>query len=153
MNPSDEDMVIGVQGQLWCEGVRCFDDVTYDLFPKCLGIFERGWNARPEYPDGVGAAFEDFYAQICSAEMPYFMSEGINFRLPPVGMKMVDGVIDFNLPAHIEGAVVRYTVDGTDPVASSPVLEKGQSFEKGTTIKARLFLDGVHSITSTLIVK
>lgn len=150
VNPSDEDMVAGVQGQLWCEGVRSFDDVAYDLFPKCLGVFERGWNARPAYPHGVDAAFEDFYAGICSYEMPYFMSEGINFRLPPVGMKMVDGKLDYKLPSQIEGAVVRYTTDGTDPVLSSAVLEKGQSFEDGATIKARLFLGDVHSITTTL---
>ena len=44
-----KENIIGVQGQLWSETIRCFDHVTYYFFPKSVGLFERGWNASPAW--------------------------------------------------------------------------------------------------------
>ncbi|WP_422891498.1 family 20 glycosylhydrolase, partial [Nannocystis pusilla] len=39
--------ILGVQGQLFAETIRSFNGVEYLLFPKIMGLAERGWNAYP----------------------------------------------------------------------------------------------------------
>ena len=75
------------QGQLWSETLRCFDHVTYYLFPKALGLFERGWNAAPAWaettrPDDPAfvADFDRFFTTIVEREYPYYESLGISWH-------------------------------------------------------------------------
>ena len=76
-----------VQAQLWTETIRCFDHVTYYIFPKMVGLFERGWNATPEWGATTVAddplftgAFDKFYSTVVKHEMPYFDEVGICYR-------------------------------------------------------------------------
>ena len=79
--------ILGVQGQLWSETLRCFDHVTYYLFPKALGMAERGWNATPLWQDALladdpafTADFNHFFSIITSREYPYYDSLGISYH-------------------------------------------------------------------------
>ena len=76
--------IIGVQGQLWTETIRTFDHVTYYLFPKAVGLFERGWNADPAWaatttPDDPAFVedFNRFFSTVVDHEYPYYESQGI----------------------------------------------------------------------------
>ena len=76
--------IIGVQGQLWAETLRSFDHVTYYLFPKALGLFERGWNASPAWaettrPDDPAFVedFDRFFTTVVEREYPYYANMGI----------------------------------------------------------------------------
>ena len=79
--------IIGVQGQLWTETIRSFDHVTYYIFPKMVGLFERGWNASPVW-EGTTVAddqlfmddFDEFYSIIVEHEMPYYDTMGISYH-------------------------------------------------------------------------
>ena len=81
-----ENNIIGVQGQLWAETLRSFDHVTYYLFPKALGLFERGWHARPEWERTVAddplfvEDFDRFFSIIVDREYPYYESLGISYH-------------------------------------------------------------------------
>lgn len=79
--------IAGIQGQLWSETIRCFDHVTYYFFPKSVGLFERGWNARPAWEETQRSDdplfisdFDRFYSIIADREMPYYESQGITYR-------------------------------------------------------------------------
>ena len=79
--------ILGVQGQLWSETLRNFDHVTYYLFPKAVGLFERGWNAAPAWaettqPDDPAfvADFDQFFSIIAQREYPYYESQGISWH-------------------------------------------------------------------------
>ena len=82
-----KENIIGVQGQLWSETIRCFDHVTYYFFSKSVGLFERGWNASPAW-QGTTASddplfisdFDRFYSIVVDREMPYYESIGIAYR-------------------------------------------------------------------------
>ena len=76
------EMIKGVQVQLWSENLRGFGDVTYDIFPKAVGAFERGWNARPCWPDDESFAedFHRFYTIVSLREMPVWDAAGINYK-------------------------------------------------------------------------
>ena len=79
--------ILGVQGQLWSETLRSFDHVTYYLFPKALGLFERGWNATPAWqgttvsddPEFTGD-FDRFFSIVTDKEYPYYESLGISYH-------------------------------------------------------------------------
>jgi len=43
--------ITGIQAQLWTETIRSFDHVTYYIFPKMTGLFERAWNATPAWAE------------------------------------------------------------------------------------------------------
>ena len=79
--------IVGIQGQLWSETIRCFDHVTYYFFPKAVGLFERGWNASPVWEGTTKSDdplfvsdFDRFYSIIVGREMPYYESIGIAYR-------------------------------------------------------------------------
>ncbi|MBQ9411078.1 MAG: family 20 glycosylhydrolase, partial [Bacteroidales bacterium] len=80
----------GVQVQLFSETIRSFDDLTYDLLPKIIGVFERGWNATPDWQEGTPEefqrAFDKYYSIIIKNEMPYWASEGFRFHVPQPGI-------------------------------------------------------------------
>lgn len=79
--------IVGVQAQLWTETVRNFDHLTYYVFPKVCGVFERAWNASPSW-EGTKKAddpvfmsgLDRYYSTVVSHEMPYYEAQGINYR-------------------------------------------------------------------------
>lgn len=82
-----KENITGVQGQLFSETIRCFDHVTSYIFPKAVGLFERGWNASPSW-EGTTVSdcpqftedFDRFYSIIVDREMPYYESQHIKYR-------------------------------------------------------------------------
>jgi len=87
LTPEGRQNILGVQGQLWSETLRNFDHVTYYLFPKAVGLFERGWNASPEWaettaPDDSAFAedFDRFFSTVVEREYPYFEDLGISWH-------------------------------------------------------------------------
>ena len=87
LTPEGKPYILGVQGQLWSETLRNFDHVTYYLFPKALGLFERGWNASPAWtettqPDDPAFVtdFDHFFSIIVEREYPYYESLRISWH-------------------------------------------------------------------------
>jgi hexosaminidase len=79
LNPNDyKGDIIGVQAQLWSSQLRSFEDVTYQMLPKALGVAERGWNGR--YLETFETAFNRFYSIIVSREMPVWERNGYVFK-------------------------------------------------------------------------
>ena len=82
-----KENIIGVQAQLWTETIRSFDYVTYYVFPKVCGVFERAWNAEPSWAGtrtsddpAFMEALDRYYSTVVSHEMPYYESQGIEYR-------------------------------------------------------------------------
>jgi hexosaminidase len=70
--------VIGVQAQLWSSQLRSFDDATYQMLPKALGVAERGWNV--ETGGHFDDAFGHFYSIIVAREMPEWERKGYVYK-------------------------------------------------------------------------
>lgn len=147
--------VIGVQGQLWAECIRGPQWVEYQLFPKIIGLLERGWNATPTWQSLQGEAAETeyfralstYYKKIADCEMPSWAAQGLNFRIPNPGLRLLEGKVWANSPV---GGTIRYTTDGTTPTDASPVYTAPVPFD-GKVFKARLYKDGKESVTSALV--
>ena len=150
--------IIGVQGQLFAETIRSFEGVEYLLFPKLMGLAERGWNAHPAWESLSGVqeqqAFNQalalYYEKISKDEMPYWAKNDINFRLPQPGLLMKDGNLYANVA--IEGAEIHYTTDGTEPTAQSALWTEPVKCD-ATVIKAKAFYQGKESLPITFKVQ
>ena len=150
--------ILGVQGQLFAETIRSFSGVEYLLFPKILGLAERGWNAYPAWEKLRGAqeqqAFDKalalYYEKISDMEMPYWAKNGINFRLPHPGLLVKDGTLYAN--TAIQGAEIRYTMDGSEPTVNSALWEMPVKCD-ASVVKAGTFYQGKASLPITLKVE
>lgn len=76
------EMIIGVQANLWSENLRDMDDATYQILPKALGVFERGWNSAPFWPTNRDffMDFDKFYSIISAREIPWWNEAGLNYK-------------------------------------------------------------------------
>ncbi len=70
-----EGAVTGVEGALWTEYVRTFEDLSQKLFPRLFAVAERGWSGLPPRP------YRDFRAA-AEALIPLLDDLGLP-TLPP----------------------------------------------------------------------
>ena len=153
LTASGRKQIKGVQAQLFAETIRGFQWVEYYMFPKVMGLVERGWNAHPDWETLSGVAEQQafdrdlalFYEKISVKEMPYWSRIGVNFRLPHPGLTIRDGLLYAN--TSIEGAQIRYTTDGTEPTVESELWETPVACQ-AAVVKAKLFYRDKQSVTS-----
>ena len=153
LTASGRENIKGVQAQLFAETIRGFQWVEYYMFPKVMGLVERGWNAHPDWEALSGVAEQQafdrdlalFYEKISVKEMPYWSRIGVNFRLPHPGLSVKDGLLYANTP--IAGGQIRYTTDGTEPTVES-VLWEAPVACGAAMVKAKLFFKDKQSVTS-----
>ncbi len=144
--PTDENTkgyIAGLQGQVFAETMRSPEQLQYYLFPKMLGLAERAWNAGRTYSDAK------FNRIIAERELPA-IADGCNFRLRQPGIIAKGDKIAMNSP--YAGAVIRYTLDGSEPTADSPVYTRPLKTD-AREIRARLFYLGRQSVSAILYTK
>lgn len=79
LQPSDyTGDIIGVQAQLWSSQLRSFNDVTYQMLPKALGVVERAWNAN--IPTVSETDFNRFNSIVTTKEKPLWKQKGYRFK-------------------------------------------------------------------------
>ena len=152
LNPAARQQIKGVQGQLWAETIRHYGMIEYSLFPKMYGLIERGWNAQPAWSltnneDAYVEALKLYRSKISERELPRLAKLGVNFRVMHPGIKIIDGMLYAN--SVIPGATIRYTVDGSEPTAESPVWTAPVRSD-ANTVKAKAFYHGRESVTTIL---
>jgi hexosaminidase len=143
----------GLNAQVWAETIRNFGQVEYRLFPKFFGLIERAWNAEPAWavPTLDNQLYEkakrEYNAQIARYELPRLAKKGINFRVAQPGIILHDGLLYANSP--IPQAIIRYTVDGSEPTENSAVWTKPVACD-AQLVKAKAFYLGKKSVTTSL---
>ncbi len=122
--------IIGLQAPLWTEFVSGEGRMEYMLLPKLFGLVERAWAPAPEWEElPIGEAFEQSYRSDWSKfldrvgewELPRldYLYGGFNYRIPTPGVENRDGRLYANV--QFPGLEIRYTTDGSEPVADSPL--------------------------------
>ena len=76
------EMIVGAEALLWSENLRNFQHTTFQMLPKALGIWERAWNSRPDWPtdEAFAADFDRFYSIVKAVEMPRWEAAGYAYR-------------------------------------------------------------------------
>lgn len=138
--------IIGIEAPLWAETNRSPAQFEYKLLPKLLAVAERAWAKDPAWATETNTAKSDqLYNQAWSEfinvvgkhELPRLdtYAGGFEYRIPAAGAKIVNGKLAANV--QFPGLTIRYTTDGTEPTASSPVYKAPLDVTK--TIKLRVF--------------
>ncbi len=129
------ELVLGVHCNLWCEYVPSFERACYQIFPRFFLVSEAGWAAKHDDFEGITAA--------CYAHMRLLELEGINFRLPDLGGFCDSNVFvekaEVNVTKAWDSMEVRYTLDGSVPVATSALVEGPIEISEACTLKLRAF--------------
>jgi len=139
--------IVGIQGLIWSENMISVERLEYMLLPKLLGLAERAWAKDPDWvieTDSVKSeqfyqkAWSDFVSTLGHRELPRLDSYhgGFNYRIPSPGAAVENGKVKANL--QFPGLVIRYTLDGKEPTANSPVYTGPVAVTKGT-IRLRAF--------------
>ena len=124
--------ILGLQAELWSETVKGGTMAEYYYLPKLIGFAERAWVGQASW--GMIADQETMIAErdkdwnrfanmVGSREMPRldYMHGGYAYRLPPPGAVIREGKLYANI--DFPGLTIRYTTDGSDPVAASPAYQ------------------------------
>ena len=82
--------------------------------------------------------------------MPYWAKHEINFRLPQPGLWIEEGNLFANVA--IDGAEIRYTIDGSEPTAQSALWQEPVKCD-ASVLKAKTFYQGKESLPITWQVK
>jgi hexosaminidase len=95
-----------------------------------VALAERAWAPDPEWtkqPDHAhaaplrAAAWSTFVSQLGLKVLPQLDAEhAVLYRIPAPGLKQVDGAVLAN--QQIPGFSLHYTVDGSEPNATSPLV-------------------------------
>lgn len=136
--------VIGVSGKLFAETIRSPRDMQRLLFPKCLGLAERGWNGEPTF------STEDFNILVGSKELPRLQRLGVDWHLRQPGIIVKDGKIHMNSP--YPDAEIRYTLDGTAPGEKSAIYTAPIAVTEGTVQVRAILVKDNHSSVPTILV-
>jgi hexosaminidase len=149
LNENARPQIKGMQGQVWAETIRSYEQVEYYLFPKMFGLVERAWNMQPgwsfgEEDEAYEVAKQKYNAQIAVFELPRLAKKGANFRVAPPGIVVRDGWLYAN--STLPSAEIRYTTDGSEPTEKAARWTAPVACD-ARVIRAKAFYLGKSSVT------
>lgn len=133
--------VAGISGHLFAETVRSRGMIERYILPRLLGLAERAHNTSATLTDAE-------YFGALTGEMARWASEGTDHYLRQPGIRVSGGMVEMN-DAYGLGQI-RYTTDGSDPTADSPLYTGPFAVPASGQIRARLFNGPAVSVTSIL---
>lgn len=134
--------VLGAQGNLWTEHIPTPAHAEYMAFPRAMALSELLWT-NPDRKD-----YQDFRTRL-QAHYRLLQRLGVNYYRPAFDAKVN---VQYNPDSHNNTVsisseqyepTIRYTVDGTEPTAASPLYSKPFDLAASTVIKAAYFMDSV----------
>lgn len=140
--------ILGVQANTWTEYIQMPEHLEYMMFPRALAVAEIGWTPQKL------RTWEDFKPRM-NAHIARLQEMGIHpFTLSDeleVTMQVdtTDRKIEVILDAEKYPAEIRYTTDGSMPVASSALYAGPIVVRDSAHIMAAIFRDGTLQGTPT----
>jgi len=138
LTPDQRKHILGVQANLWTEHVRTDERAQAMAFPRLVALAETAWT-QEERRDWDG------FTERLPAEMARLKALGVVADTAPFEPQATlrpgqGGAVAASLANGLSLGQVRYTTDGSEPSAASPVYGDTLSLKAGATLKARSFL-------------
>ena len=140
LTPDQARHVLGGQANVWTEYLKTPDDVEYMLWPRALAMAEVLWSPKEKRD------WASFQARL-PEQLATLDRFDVNYRVP--GVEGLDSDVlslqdsaTVQLGTALPGAVIRYTLDGSEPDAQSPRYEGPIQLaltEAGTVVTARVY--------------
>ncbi|WP_439152238.1 glycoside hydrolase family 20 protein [Winogradskyella sp.] len=145
LTKEEANYVLGAQGNIWTEYMPTDDQVEYMAFPRILAMSEVLWSQpnRKNYDDFV-QRLEKFHKRLDALDINY-----ANHLYEIEGKQIwIKNGVAYHLETLSEGKTIRYTLDGTEPLANSNIFKDFIPIEESLSIKARVF-DGEKALGIT----
>jgi len=138
MNPSEEKYVLGAQGNVWTEYMPTYEKVEYMAFPRAVALSEVVWTTdkNKDY-SGFISRLANFHNRLDTLNVNYanHLYE-VNGKL-----KNENEELFYSLETLMDSKVIRYTLDGSDPVKSSELYDEPLLVDRSVHVKAAVFIN------------
>ena len=138
--PAYKSLLMGVQASMWTEFCNSPADVEYLLFPRLLALADVAWTQKgtKDWP-GFLARLDRVLPHLEALGVTCARSMyNIDHRVTPEKKRL-----RVDLSCIRPDVEIRYTCDGTEPVATSPLYEKPFTVDASTCVRAATFAQGV----------
>lgn len=150
-----EKLVMGIQANCWSEYMHTPSVLEYRLYPRALALAEVGWS-QTKVKD-----FDDFRRRVDGDASIRLEKKGVNFHIPlPEQPGGSTGHVAFTDTTSLSLKTTRpvekivYTLDGTEPSASSLAYSAPIHFDRTTVVKTATVLpSGIIGPSRTIFVE
>jgi hexosaminidase len=139
--------VLGAQANLWTEYMATPRRVEYAAFPRVAALAEVLWSPRARRD------WQDFLKRL-PAQLDRYRTLGVDFADTAFAadvsaqMNSDTGKVKVELSNQTHFGEIRYTIDASDPVATSPAYDSPLQLPSSGTLAAGVFLQG-HALAAT----
>lgn len=131
--------VLGAQGNLWTEYIPTPEHAEYMVYPRALALAEVVWTPVDQ------KNYNGFLKRL-QGNLQHLSALEVNYArhvFDVQGTAKADaGRLLVTLHSEDQSAEIRYTLDGSQPVISSPKYENPLSIDSPVTVKAARFKNG-----------
>ena len=134
LTPEQQKHIIGVQANLWTEYVPTYSHVEYMLLPRMAALCEIQWSPASK------KNYEDFLKRLPQLVDVYDVKK-YNYATHVFDIKAdmtpdpEEGVLKVSF-RNIDNSPIHYTLDGTEPTASSPKYTDTLKIKESCVVKA-----------------
>jgi hexosaminidase len=132
--------IIGAQANIWTENIPSEKRVDYMYMPRMTALAEVLWTNHPDY---------NSYLQRLAGQYARLDLLNVHYRLPDLSGFLQSNVFTdqdtLSVASPLPNLTIRYTTDGTLPVANSTLLSKPLIITQSQLIRVAAFkTDGTH---------
>ena len=142
LTPEQQKHILGVQANLWTEYVLSDEHLEYMLLPRLAALSEVQW-CQPETKDWnrfIGSfRMDEIYSQMGYEFAKHIFGVTASYAVDPE-----KGGVVMTLTTQ-GGAPIHYTLDGSDPTASSPLYKAPVTIGESCTFKAAALREGMQT--------
>jgi len=141
LNATAAKHILGGQANLWTEFVPNIKHAEYMVFPRIAAMAETLWSPKEVH------SWLDFSRRI-QLFMKRYDLMGINYSKSAYKVSATSEPdpqkkqLVVSLKSELAGVEIHYTVDGSEPILSSPIYTEPILLDKSSTVKAVAFIDG-----------
>lgn len=138
INADKRKHVLGIQANVWTEYMATTSQVEYMVFPRALAVAEAAWTAEGQ------KNWDDFQMRL---QKHYLLLQRLNVNYYPPSNELsilsrfniAEKKAEVTISSEQFKPEIRYTTDGSNPVAGSPLYKDGIPLSATATVKAVIF--------------
>ena len=134
LSAEEQKYIIGVQANLWTEYISTFKYAEYMLLPRLAALSEIQWSSADKRNYECFLSRLPRLVELYDLKQYNYATHAFNITSNLV-QDTNEGVVKVALKT-IDNCPIRYTLDGTEPTASSPLYEDTLKIKEACTINA-----------------